>query len=1292
MTETCRARAGRVFFCTMFVAAVLTAVRSHAEEVSHYDRRFADMSQRFAQAGDMGARTVLMYRIFDIRYRVSAPEAVAGFLLDAAANDAYERIMRDQALWLASEMALESGDLDATERFRNELGLVDYWAVIGPFDNTAKAGFDTPYPPENELDFSTTYAGKTPFVRWRGIPLENPIGYVDFEELFRPNENATGYAATFVHAAERTPVAVRLGADDVAKVFVNGRLSLAKTGYNHVAFDQVSAGVVLEPGWNAILVKVCQVDERWGFYLRLSAPEGGPASGIRFAASLEEIHEAASEFSASDELEKVAVADVTATLRAAHSSDQASAAANYELGYYLAATHNFDRDKQEQAEFLARAVELAPDNVEYLKALARYGASSPQRQRALRKALALAGDDVEVFAELGDAFARRGFTPDAVRYYGKALAQDARFAQAHLGLAQLLVRQFRYAQALRHLETAASVSPADPETALVTAIVYENLELPEKARAFYRRALEHMAPVSEVNRPYIDLLVEAGKDDEALARYDFLLTVEPLVSAYYRDKARLLWRLGRRDEALGVTRRALDVAPEDEKTLDQLAGFLFETGHADEARAHWTKALVLKPQNAMVREQLDVLARQKSAPEELVARTLAEAEAETSSLKLAPSEYETGAVYLLDVESVNVMDDLVANRFFQQVVKITDKRASDEFRYFPVFYSPSYQQITVRSMDVVRPDGSRLRAKLAGEQGMSNPQYNLYYDYRARIYVFPELQAGDLLDIQYVVRDLRDTNPLEGYFGDVKVFARSFPILKQEYILQWPRDVTLFCRLGNSMAEPVMICGDARKLQLVEPTAGLRAGGAAPEGAGASKPADAPDAGGDNEMSAYAARFEPVTDEKNAAVWKSECVEALRREPSRPGQTEISPYLTVSTFSSWPAMLAWYSNLVREQFVVSGETADEIRRLAEPLPTLEEKVAAIHEFVISNTRYVGLEFGVHGYKPYKSRTVLARRFGDCKDKAALAVTLLRECGIPARMSITRTRMRGRIDLSVPALALFDHAIVAVPKVADPSEAEDYLWVDETADLSTYTELPWMDQEADVVVLDPFTGEGHLALTPAAAPSDNYNRSEYVVRIAPDLSATVARRSSYVGQLAPAVRQIAQDPKQAEKHFERSFNAYYPRARVTDFKVTGIGRLGETPTIEMTFEVPDLVDNRKMELVSSLVPLDLVKRYASLQTRRYAIDLGYPWTQTTVVHFLLPETLEFDSVPDDYESRTDVGSCSVHYERKSVRDLVVTVRVTLDRPKVSASDYPTLRKFAWTVDERLKTPITLRKCK
>src|SRR5262249_22269847 len=102
-------------------------------------------------------------------------------------------------------------------------------------------------------------------------------------------------------------------------------------------------------------------------------------------------------------------------------------------------------------------------------------------------------------------------------------------------------------------------------------------------------------------------------------------------------------------------------------------------------------------------------------------------------------------------------------------------------------------------------------------------------------------------------------------------------------------------------------------------------------------------------------------------------------EPAMPGLAEVAPYLHVSTYATWAAVGSWYCRMVEEQLVPDEELRRSARSVITPGMSERERVRAIHNLVVTGTRYVGLEFGIHGFKPYKVTQVLARRFGDCKD-------------------------------------------------------------------------------------------------------------------------------------------------------------------------------------------------------------------------------------------------------------------------------------------------------------------------
>src|SRR5699024_2916234 len=103
-----------------------------------------------------------------------------------------------------------------------------------------------------------------------------------------------------------------------------------------------------------------------------------------------------------------------------------------------------------------------------------------------------------------------------------------------------------------------------------------------------------------------------------------------------------------------------------------------------------------------------------------------------------------------------------------------------------------------------------------------------------------------------------------------------------------------------------------------------------------------------------------------------------------------------------------------------------VHRLIKGKPTVRAQIEAIYRYVVSRIRYVGLEFGIHGFKPYKTTVCFSRKYGDCKNTAALLKVMLGIAGIPSELVLLRTRSLGRIDNRYPSLQLYNHEILYVP--------------------------------------------------------------------------------------------------------------------------------------------------------------------------------------------------------------------------------------------------------------------------
>src|SRR4029078_12985212 len=192
----------------------------------------------------------------------------------------------------------------------------------------------------------------------------------------------------------------------------------------------------------------------------------------------------------------------------------------------------------------------------------------------------------------------------------------------------------------------------------------------------------------------------------------------------------------------------------------------------------------------------------------------------------------------------------------------------------------------------------------------------------------------------------------------------------------------------------------------------------------------------------------------------------------------------------WEDVGRYYWNLIRDQLVPD----ESIRRAAnEALTGVDRKdsrggVGALSEYVVKTPRYVALECGTHGYKPYRVDRVLARRFGDCKDKASLIHAMLEAAGGDSRLLLLRMRHLGEIGQEPASLAPFNHAIAYVPKYQ--------LFLDGTAEFHGTKKLPSADTSASVLVVEPDRPSTFLT-TPEATPEDNATALTMKVKLAPE---------------------------------------------------------------------------------------------------------------------------------------------------------------------------------------------------
>jgi len=159
-------------------------------------------------------------------------------------------------------------------------------------------------------------------------------------------------------------------------------------------------------------------------------------------------------------------------------------------------------------------------------------------------------------------------------------------------------------------------------------------------------------------------------------------------------------------------------------------------------------------------------------------------------------------------------------------------------------------------------------------------------------------------------------------------------------------------------------------------------------------------------------------------TWDSKAVAGLKREDSLPAGYNPLPWVQWSEYEKWSEVNQWALTLFSNALPISPDLTRQIQDWGR-LGGAEERTLAVLRFLQDEVRNQGIESGAQARAAADPSLVFARRFGDCKDKTMLCVTLLRALGIEANPVLVGTDLRQTNEEWEPAITVFDHALVQV---------------------------------------------------------------------------------------------------------------------------------------------------------------------------------------------------------------------------------------------------------------------------
>lgn len=1156
--------------------------------------------------------------------------ALAGRVAPGVAERKLEAIA-DKGGPYASEARLLALSLEPVVSRASPDDLVTSLSVLGPFQDTSGRIREADLREEDPAAWAArdaTYSWGVYDVRWRPVVTPTTARGVPLDLYLFPRRETCAYLASRVTLDKPTTLRVSLAGSGAVRLLWDGvTLDVSDETHALALLDRLSARVEAKAGDHLVAARICagSLDDVGRARLRLSTDAGEPLR----APSSKDL----------GPLAGVAFAPFK------HEALKTPLARSLALG-----------KRPTPAESLASIVLRTRGGADDLRSPRAPGLTEELSKRATPDVLALLGW-ISPFGAVRSGLLSRA------REVAEASGQKAveEFAERRIVAARADAGLFEWAKATLSVPPLSTAT--DTESRLLRAYVEGEL-LGEAARRRELAGLVALADekkklpvegwelVARMAEPFDRTIALRARDElakhaperfdldrvraAALVDADTLVRVagEAIRSGSLTDPddlaaaAEELLRSGRPRDALTVLSLGELVAPNVVRIQELLSRALFASGRPEDAekgRAHLMRARELAPANATLRAEASFRDRGGAGKERRDERFLVPSEAILARVTAQPAK----------------LGEVVDRQpyWLRAVTQDADRRVSQLIQYArEIVIPPRTQEELYEPVPTEGDDTEILRARVHRKDGSVAFAEEQSSEHGRPLIRWPKLGQGDVVEV--VVRSStrgpigrRGDPPF--YFMDYGGSVSTHPLLYNEVVTDLPKD--------GPLAVDVLH-GKPDRVETKEE--------------------------GDRVVTRY--------------VWDHPVT--IEDEPLMPRPTEILPTLVASSFATWGEFRAWYDGAVKGFTEPDAQIEELAKKLTQGKTTRDEKLRALFEFVADDIRYVNFVSG-EWWLPNRPQELLARRQGDCDDKAILLISLLRAVGIEATEVLIQTRLTAQPSLLLSkkvAVPLFDHGIAYLPA----KDGRPAVWLDATSPESRLGPVPSMD--ARTFALFASEGPAEMVPTPRGSPEDYGSDARWTIELSATGEAELTAEETHRGDHAFFLRTgLREEASRAQWVDEYLVGATFPQAEI-DPKIAFEAALPDgRARVAYRAKSRAFGRNEGDDLLVTLSPSSTwSSSLAALPTRTTPVVLPSqlaPSKLTKEVRFVAPPGMVPGDLPPGGEARGGAfghARLEILRDAKDARVVVLRSELVFDREVIPVAEYPAFRGWLLEVDSLL----------
>src|SRR5436190_3128287 len=378
----------------------------------------------------------------------------------------------------------------------------------------------------------------------------------------------------------------------------------------------------------------------------------------------------------------------------------------------------------------------------------------------------------------------------------------------------------------------------------------------------------------------------------------------------------------------------------------------------------------------------------------------------------------------------------------------------------------------------------------------------------------------------------------------------------------------------------------------------------------------------------------------------------------------FSYYGIEGDLSSRKSFGLWLNTLYKGLDVLPEDRRQFFLQLVKDIPDEKGKIRRIYNYLQENFRYVSIQLGVGGLKPFTADFTDKKKYGDCKALSNYMKAALKSVGIKSYVAIINAEYdKEPVDPDFPCNG-FNHVILCVPG------QRDSVWLECTSSTTEFNELGTFTENRNALLV---TEEGGVLVpTPKSRSSSNVLSTVTTVQLSDDLSGLTNTTFTARGEFRELMDHILKEKKDDQK---AAIVFYFGFKQPDDFELSkDVNDANKAKLLMAVAKVPGFTSGSKLFIsprFCRMWPGSLPKS----DDRKLDFYFRYPFEKSDTTILKLPPGIKPDVLPKENELRCDYAVYKTKYwYNDSENSIYSATSLVLKQHKIPASAYAAVKKF------------------